>query len=124
MRNTYPKSEKLKSQKKIELLFSEGKSVAVYPLRLVYVPIDNKEKTEIQIGVSASKKYFKKATERNRMKRLLREAYRLNKTLLWNDLQHSFVIMFLYQSKEEISFVELNEKTVQLFEKFKSSIRK
>ncbi|MFN3756167.1 MAG: ribonuclease P protein component [Flavobacterium sp.] len=124
MRNTYPKSEKLKSQKKIELLFSEGKSVAVYPLRLVYVPIDNKEKTEIQIGISASKKYFKKATERNRMKRLLREAYRLNKTLLWNDLQHSFVIMFLYQSKEEISFVELNEKTVQLFEKFKSSIRK
>ncbi|MFN3639873.1 MAG: ribonuclease P protein component [Flavobacterium sp.] len=124
MRNTYPKSEKLKSQKKIELLFSEGKSVAVYPLRLVYAPIDNSENAEIQIGVSASKKYFKKATERNRMKRLLREAYRLNKTLLWNDLQHSFVIMFLYQSKEEISFVELNEKTVQLFEKFKSSIRK
>lgn len=124
MRNTYPKSEKLKSQKKIELLFSEGKSVAVYPLRLVYVPIDNKEKTEIQIGVSASKKYLKKATERNRIKRLLREAYRLNKTLLWNDLQHSFVIMFLYQSKEEILFSELNEKTEQLFEKFKSSIRK
>lgn len=124
MRNTYPKSEKLKSQKKIELLFSEGKSVAVYPLRLVYVPIDNTEKADIQIGVSASKKYLKKATERNRIKRLLREAYRLNKTLLWNDLQHSFVIMFLYQSKEEILFSELNEKTVQLFEKFKSSIRK
>lgn len=123
MRNTYPKSEKLKSQKKIELLFSEGKSVAVYPLRLVYVPIDNSENAEIQIGVSASKKYFKKATERNRMKRLLREAYRLNKTLLWNDLQHSFVVMFLYQSKEEISFAELNEKTVQLFEKFRTFIQ-
>lgn len=119
MRNTYSKVEKLKSQKQIELLFSEGKSVAVYPLRLVFAKLPDTEETGLKIGVSASKKYFKKATQRNRIKRLLREAYRLNKTLLWNNQAGFYVMMLMYQSREEISYSELQQKTIQLFEKFK-----
>ena len=123
MRNTYPKSEKLKSQKQIEFLFSEGKSVAVYPLRMVFVKIPDTEVHEIKIGVSASKKNFKLATQRNRIKRLLREAYRLNKSILRDEITGSYVMMLMYQSKEEISFSELNLKTRQLFEKFRAYIQ-
>jgi ribonuclease P protein component len=123
MRNTYPKAEKLKSQKQIEFLFSEGKSVAVYPLRMVFVKIPDSSEHEIKIGVSASKKNFKLATQRNRIKRLLREAYRLNKSILRDEINGSYVMMLMYQSKEEISFSELNKKTVQLFEKFRTFIQ-
>lgn len=124
MRNTYSKVEKLKSQKEIERLFSEGKSVAVYPLRLVFIKLPDTQETGLKIGISASKKYFKKATQRNRIKRLLREAYRLNKTLLWDDQTGFYVMMLIYQSREEISNSELQQKTIQLFEKFKAFAQK
>jgi ribonuclease P protein component len=55
MGNTYPKSEKLKRKNTIDLLFSEGKSVSKYPLRLVYVPVDLSEAESIKMGVSVSK---------------------------------------------------------------------
>ena len=58
---SYPKEEKLKSRKIIDLLFTEGKSVAKFPLRLMYVGINNDSDGSIKFGVSVSKKYFKKA---------------------------------------------------------------
>lgn len=113
----YPKHEKLKSKTAIDLLFSQGKSVSKYPLRLVYV--ENPEgKEQLQIGVSVSKKHFKKAVDRIYFKRLLRETYRLNKHLLHENIEKKHVFMLLYQSKDRLSFQEINEKTVQLFEKF------
>ena len=115
---TYPKHEKLKSQKHIDLLFSEGKSVSKYPLRLVYVPIELEEGEKIKIGVSVSKKNFKRAVDRNHYKRLLRECYRLNKDLLIDTIDRPYAIMLFYQTKEAMTFQEMNEKTVRLFEKF------
>ncbi len=120
---SYPKNEKLKSQKHIDLLFSEGKSVSNYPLRLVYVPIELEEGENIKIGVSVSKKNFKKAVDRNQYKRLLRECYRLNKHLLLENLDNPYAIMFFYQTKEAMTFQEMNEKTVLLFEKFIKAIK-
>ena len=79
---SYPKKEKLKSQKRIEQLFSEGKSVNAYPLRMVYLKSDFNGNTTFKTGVTVSKRNFKKAVDRNRIKRLLREAYRLNKVIL------------------------------------------
>ena len=52
---SYPKHEKLKSQKQLDLLFSEGKTVSKYPLRLVYVPVELKDEEKIKFGVSVSK---------------------------------------------------------------------
>ena len=124
MNFNYPKNEKLKSKKMIDLLFSEGKSVSKYPLRLVYVPFELENQEKIKIGVSVSKKHFKKAVDRNYYKRLLRECYRLNKHLLIDTLDESYVLMFFYQSKEAMTFQEMNEKTIQLFEKFKQKIKK
>ena len=117
----YPKSEKLKSRKAIDLLFSEGKSVSKYPLRLVYAPLENSEE-KIKFGVSVSKKHFKRAVDRNYFKRVLRECYRLNKQLILNSVEKSYSIMFFYQTKDRLSYQEINEKTIQLFEKWKTTI--
>ena len=118
MQFTYPKHEKLKSKTTIDLLFSDGNSVSKFPLRLVYV--ENKEENAelIKMGVSVSKKYFKKAVDRNYYKRVLRETYRLNKHLLIDSLQKPYAFMFFYQTKERLSYQEIEEKTIQLFQKF------
>jgi ribonuclease P protein component len=116
-RNTYPKDEKLKSRTTIDLLFTAGKSVSKYPLRLVYVP-QPEPGSSTQMGVSVSKKYFKKATDRNYFKRVLRETYRHHKGILYQNLDKPYAFMFLYQTKDRLSFEEINTKTVQLFEKF------
>lgn len=115
---TYPKSEKLKSKTTIGHLFTKGKSVSKYPLRLVYCPIESMDNEPLQFGVSVSKKYFKKAVDRNYYKRVLRETYRLNKHLLLNHLEEPYAFMFFYQTKERLSYQEIHAKTVQLFEKF------
>ena len=114
---TYPKSEKLKSQKTIEVLFSKGKSVSKYPLRLVYAEVPDQDET-VKTGVSVSKKYFKKAVDRNYFKRVLRETYRLNKHLIQIQPEKKYAFMLLYQSKERLSYEEIQLKTIQLFEKF------
>ncbi len=117
---TYPKNEKLKSTKTIDLLFSEGKSVSKFPLRLVYIPVlDSEEK--LKFGVSVSKKHFKKAVDRNYFKRVLRECYRLNKHLIHDHLDQPYAIMFFYQTKERLTYKEINEKTIQLFQKWISA---
>ncbi len=123
MKNTYPKHEKLKSKTTIDLLFSEGKSVSKYPLRLVYAPIALEEGEAIKMGVSVSKKHFKKAVDRNYFKRVLRETYRLNKQLLLDNMDKPYALMFFYQSKDRLTYQEINEKTIQLFEKFVVAIK-
>ena len=120
---TYPKNEKLKSKNTIDLLFSEGKSVSKYPLRLVFVENPLEEKELIKMGVSVSKKYFKHAVDRNYFKRVLRECYRLNKHILVDNLEKPYAFMFFYQSKDRLTYQEINEKTIQLFQKFVENVK-
>jgi ribonuclease P protein component len=102
------KKEKLKSRKQIDALFAGGKSFAVFPIRVTYsfAPAEGEEPLA-QIGVTVSKKYFKRAVDRNRIKRLLREAYRLQKTELAEAMKaagwkgHLF---FMYTDKTIASF--------------------
>lgn len=124
MNFTYPKKERLKSKTTIGLLFSEGKSVSKYPLRLVFRQAEENSEEKIKIGVSVSKKYFKKAVDRNYFKRVLRETYRLNKHLLWDNVEGNYSLMFFYQSKDRLTYEEINTKTIQLFEKFLLQVNK
>lgn len=124
MNFTYPKKERLKSKTTIGLLFSEGKSVSKYPLRLVYCQAEAEAEEKIKMGVSVSKKYFKKAVDRNYFKRVLRETYRLNKHLLLDNIEHPYSLMFFYQTKDKLSYEEINTKTIQLFEKFLLQVNK
>ena len=127
MNFTYPKSEKLKSKITIDLLFSKGKSVSKYPLRLVFVESDygipDDSTQMLKMGVSVSKKYFKHAVDRNYFKRVLRETYRLNKHILTDNLDKKYAFMFFYQTKERLTFEEINTKTIQLFEKFVQQLK-
>ena len=127
MKFTYPKNEKLKSKITIDLLFSKGKSVSKYPLRLVFVESDygipNDSEQMLKMGVSVSKKYFKRAVDRNYFKRVLRETYRLNKHILIDNLDKNYAFMFFYQTKDRLTYEEINTKTIQLFEKFVSQLK-
>ena len=103
----FGKDEKLKSRKSIDELFSKGKSFTVSPVRVSYKFAKAPESPSLQAGVTTSKKNFKKAVDRNRIKRLLREAYRLQK----NDLKDlTFAkgltghIFFMYNGKEIADF--------------------
>ena len=122
MNHKYPKSERLKSKNTIDLIFSKGKSVSKYPLRLVYAAVETDSNQPIQVGVSVSKKHFKKAVDRNYFKRVLRETYRLNKQLLYPTGEQRYAFMLFYQTSERLPYAEIEEKTKQLFQKFVAQI--
>ncbi len=99
---TYGKEEKLKGRKIIQKLFAEGKSFCVFPLKIFYLEIKETIDFPAKIGVGVSVKNFKKAVERNRIKRLLREAYRTEKFLLHRFLKEenkNVAVFFLYIDK-------------------------
>jgi ribonuclease P protein component len=124
MNFSYPKSDRLKSKSIIDSLFTKGISVSVYPLRLVFVKTSINNQPKLLMGVSVSKRNFKKAVDRNYFKRLLRETYRLNQHILREAIENkdtNYSMMFFYQTKERLSFEEINEKTILLFEKFRKS---
>ncbi|MBU2921598.1 ribonuclease P protein component [Winogradskyella psychrotolerans] len=114
----YSKKDKLKSKKLIEQLFTEGKAVTAYPLKLVYLKTEFEDGYQLKTGVSVSKRLHKTAVSRNQIKRLLREAYRLNKPLYFNNSSASFAFMILYLSKDGTTFEKLNDSMKLLFRKF------
>ncbi len=119
MDESFGKDEKLKSKKLIDILFQEGKSVKKYPLKLIYLPITNPEITKFKTGVSVPKKLVKTAVGRNRIKRLMREAFRKNKYLVTSDFPQPYALMFIYISREEIRLEDLNKTMIKVMEKFR-----
>ena len=98
----YPSEEKLKKKKEIDLLFSKGKWSSVDDIRIIFLKSSEKHTIEShKIGVSVSKRYFKKAVDRNRIKRLLREAYRLNKPSFFEAFGDKCFAMLFWVSKEK-----------------------
>lgn len=81
-KNTFPKKEKLCGEIRIGRLFAEGEAFIAYPLRVVYKFSEEREDSGVKILISVPKKKIKKAVHRNRIKRQIREAYRLNKAVL------------------------------------------
>lgn len=122
MTATYSKKEKLKSKKLIDQLFTEGQSVSAFPLRLVYLGTTFDDDVIAKTGVSVSKKHFKTAVARNRIKRLLREAYRLNKANFFNNLTTQHAFMILYIGKDMPTFVQVESKMKMVFDKFSSKL--
>ncbi|PRX51602.1 ribonuclease P protein component [Salegentibacter salegens] len=124
MDESFGKDEKLKSKKLIDILFQEGKSVKKYPLKLIYLPITNPEITNFKTGVSVPKKLVKTAVGRNRIKRLMREAFRKNKYLVTSDFSKPYALMFIYISRDEISLEDLNKAMIKVMEKFREEEKK
>jgi ribonuclease P protein component len=122
-RYTWTKAEKLKSRKRIEWVFKEGKSLSVFPFKVFFLltnpapspspapppaapprsPARRPSPSPLQAGFGAGSRHFKKAVDRNRIKRLSREAYRLQKQPLMDLLMEkgiSMAVFFIYTGKE------------------------
>ena len=119
--NSYGKKEKLKSKKRITQLFDEGKSISIYPLKLIYLET-NQQEVSIQTGIAVPKRNFKNAVKRNCIKRLLRESYRLNKAIVFNNTELKFAFLFLYLGKEMPTFNTVVPKMKLLLNKFNAAI--
>ena len=112
----YPREEKLKQKKDFSLLFEKGKWTTCGNIRII--TFSSEEILQHKVGVSVSKKYFKKATDRNRLKRLLREVYRLNKEEFLQKFGENSLSMLFYISKEKPkSYKEVERDFLKLFRK-------
>ena len=111
----FQKKEKLKSRKTIEFLFEKGKSKSVFPLKMFYSPNLNSENTQATFAVP--KRNFKRAVDRNRIKRQLRGSYRLQKHLLNTDDFQPVAILFLYLGKEEVPSKVIESAMISLLKK-------
>ena len=124
--NHFPKSEHLCGEKNLTRLFTQGKAFIAYPLRVVYLFEDRKDTDEIaRIVVATSKKRHKRAVDRNRLKRLMREAYRLNKHDFCAALQEKnkqAFVAFHYVADEKLSFAEVEKKMKKALEKIINEI--
>ncbi|MDR0746229.1 MAG: ribonuclease P protein component [Mediterranea sp.] len=112
--NTLCKAERLCGKLRIEKLFAGGsRSFSIYPLRVVFMPMEKTEEALASILISVSKKRFKRAVKRNRIKRQVREAYRRNKHELLNFLDErteGMAIAFIYLANEFVPTDEIERK--------------
>lgn len=107
---TYPEKEKLKSRKLIKKVFEEGKTIKSYPIFIRFIEQNNETHN---VGVSVSKRNFKKAVDRIRIKRQLREAYRLNKEELI-DTESKYAMMIIFIGRKEVASKEIHQTVKSL----------
>ncbi len=121
--STFRKSERLCKRKRIELLFGAGsRSLAAYPLRAVYM-VEERAGEPVEVLVSVPKRLFRRAVDRNRLKRLIREAYRHNKHIIRQALADRHIAMsFLWISNEMASFETVESKVRNLLQRISEEI--
>ncbi|MFT6065061.1 MAG: ribonuclease P protein component [Paraglaciecola sp.] len=123
MKFTLGKKERLKSRKLIGRLYTEGNSVKAFPLRMVYLQTEHRSDFPAQVGVSVPKRNFKKAPDRNRLKRLMRETYRLQKGIVYDHLDKPHIFMISYLGKEEWKYEDLYVKMEKLLTLFMKEVK-
>ena len=124
---TFKRSERLKSEKAISELFETGSSLSVHPIRLIYSLKSSPGSSPVQIGFTVPKKNFKRAVDRNLLKRRMREAYRLNKFLLDDESQNNrpcLEIMLVYQGHESEDFNKISTCIKKLLKMLSQKIPK
>ncbi len=110
---TFPKNEHLKSKKQIQALFHNGKAFSVFPLKVYYLIYSSAEVGTGRVGFSVPTRHFKKAVDRNRLKRQMRETYRLQKKELTDflcDNHLDLAVFFVYIDKSLADYAVLHEK--------------
>jgi ribonuclease P protein component len=97
--NTFKKAERLSLNKRIEVLFSTGASVSLYPIKILWLPCTEPMEFPVQVLFTISSKRFKSAVVRNRIKRKVKESYRMRKSALYEELNkhnRNLLISILY----------------------------
>ena len=123
--NSFSKPEHLCGEKRITRLFTQGDAFIAYPLRVVYIIETVHDNVPSSVLVSVPKKRFKRAVKRNRLKRLMREAYRLNKLTLIEKLEEKQLqihIAFNYVSDDVLDFDTVEKKMKLSLEKLIAKI--
>ena len=121
----FSKSEHLCGDTRISRLFTQGESFIVYPLRVVYIVTTNEEKEVVSVLISVPKKRFKRAVKRNKLKRLIREAYRHNKHQLIDTMianGKKLHLAFNYVSDDEMDLDAISKKMKIALEKLSAKI--
>jgi len=114
MKTTFTKREKLRNKKAFTELIKLGRSFHSQPFLIIWKKTNLKEKYPAQVAVSVSKKLFKRAVDRNKIKRRTMEAYRLNKYNLYKFLESKnfgLVFIIVYREKQ-IADYQLIEKGI------------
>ena len=124
MNHRFSKTEKLTHIKAIKQLFERGKTFNLYPLKLYYLKTETRENTPFKILISVPKRNLNLAVHRNKAKRQLREAYRLNKNIIANLTlnDNTYSVAFMYTAKTNLPFKQLNLKTIELLNYLKKQI--
>ena len=107
---TFHRSERLKSKKTISLLFQKGRSIRKYPLIVRWVCEENSDDRPVQVAFSIPKRLVPKAVHRNKIKRIIKETYRLNKHSLYKAMENNnkqFAMIIIYQGKTTPDFHEI-----------------
>jgi ribonuclease P protein component len=118
-RHSFPKEENLKSRKLIGEIFESGSAIKQYPVIAHYIITEND--ITLSAGFTVSKRNFKRAVDRNRIKRLMREAYRLNKSPIVQSLKQRELhaaLMFVYAGKDMPDFSSIEQKIIGIFNRF------
>lgn len=115
---TLGKTDRLKRKLLWEGVFSRGSQVKSFPIRLYFLKTCLPDPVPIQAGFAVPKRSIRKAVNRNRIKRLMREAYRLEKQNVHVKSEHSYALVFLYLGKEPVSFYEIQKAVKMVLSKF------
>ncbi|MBL7872333.1 MAG: ribonuclease P protein component [Cyclobacteriaceae bacterium] len=119
---TFTKAERLSKEKTIQELFEKGSSFYLYPFKVIHIPNPDKgTKAVNQILISVSSRQFKRAVDRNKIKRRIREAYRLQKGVL-NVRLERVIFTFIYTAKEILPYAELKEKVLMALTKLNTRL--
>ncbi len=113
---TFQKEERLSREKLIQELFDKGSSFYLFPFKVFVMPNPDQGHPFHQVLISVSKRNFKKAVDRNRLKRRIREAYRLNKNLL--TVRNKLLIAYIYSVKDILPSAQIQERLVKTFKRF------
>lgn len=121
-KNSLSKEERLFLNRDIDELFAKGKAFIAFPLRVLYLIVEEEREATASFFVSIPKKRIKKAHDRNRLKRLVRECYRLQKHALIASLrskQKNLFVGFIYVGNEVSSYASINQAVTKALEKIK-----
>jgi ribonuclease P protein component len=122
---TLHKEERLCSRTIIEELFTSGESFLSYPFKVVFTKTDDSSLSPVQAAFTASKRTFKRAVKRNLLKRRMREAYRLNKELLYAQIRQKdlhLAIMFVFIGKDMVEYPMIEKAMILAFKKLLAKI--
>ena len=113
---SFKKEERLAGEKHIKELFEKGSSFHLYPFRVLSLPNPEPKSQANKILISVAKRNFKRAVDRNLIKRRIREAYRVQKATI---SENSFLLAFVYTAREIEPFQTIKDKLFLVLEKIK-----